>query len=92
MDSEALGDGDNVPRSGGCTLFLSRRVLQGMDANLDMGRCTITSAKHGLDQHPLRQASMATYLCILRGRVQRVVTLGLGRETLAGAYSKGLGR
>ena len=42
----------------GKTPFLiSRRVLEGMQASLDLGRRTITSLKHGFDDVPLMQAA-----------------------------------
>ena len=42
----------------GMTPFLlSRKVLEAMEAVLDLKQRTITSVKHGLDQFPLRQAS-----------------------------------
>ena len=42
---------------GAAPFLLSRRVLEGMDAKLDLGRQTITSTKHGMHDVPLRQAS-----------------------------------
>ena len=42
---------------GSAPFLLSRRVLEGMKAQLDMGRHTITSDKHELYDVPLRQAS-----------------------------------
>ncbi|CAJ1404879.1 unnamed protein product [Effrenium voratum] len=37
--------------------LLSRKVLQGMEATLDMGNLTITSKKHGMIRVPLQQAA-----------------------------------
>ena len=37
--------------------LLSRRVLEGMGASLDLGRMTITSEKHGMQSQPLQQAA-----------------------------------
>ena len=42
---------------GKAPFLLSRKVLEGMQARLDLGKLTITSDKHGLDQTPLAQAS-----------------------------------
>ena len=36
---------------------MSRKVLEAMDATLDLGRLTITSEKHGMKDQPLGQAS-----------------------------------
>ena len=41
---------------GSAPFLLSRKVLQGMEATLDLGKCTLTSAKHGLHDEPLAQA------------------------------------
>ena len=47
----------------GMTPFLlSRRVLEGMEAVLDLHHRTITSKKHGMDKVPLRQASNGHFL------------------------------
>ena len=43
--------------SGAAPFLLSRRVLEGMQATLDLGKLTITSKKHGMDRVPLKQAS-----------------------------------
>ena len=42
---------------GAAPFLLSRRVLEGMQARLDLGKLTITSEKHELFDAPLRQAS-----------------------------------
>ena len=42
---------------GGAPFLLSRKVLQGMEATLDLGRSTLTSAKHGMLEIKLDQAS-----------------------------------
>ena len=42
---------------GSAPFLLSRKVLQGMGATLDLGRCTMTSRKHGIQDEPLMQAS-----------------------------------
>lgn len=42
---------------GSAPFLLSRRVLEGMQARLDLGALTITSEKHGMIDAPLRQAS-----------------------------------
>ena len=41
---------------GQAPFLLSRKVLQGMEATLDLGKCTMTSAKHGIQDEPLMQA------------------------------------
>ena len=43
--------------AGTAPFLLSRRVLEGMQAQLDLGRITISSEKHGMQDVPLRQAS-----------------------------------
>ncbi len=43
--------------TGSAPFLLSRRVLEGMQARLDLGRITISSEKHGMVDVPLRQAS-----------------------------------
>ena len=42
---------------GRTAFLLSRRVLEGMEAQLNLGRKTLTSKKHGLSEMMLRQAS-----------------------------------
>ena len=42
---------------GSAPFLLSRRVLEGMQATLDLGRMTITSSKHGMQDVPLKQAA-----------------------------------
>lgn len=42
--------------------LLSRGVLEGMEAVLDLHHRTITSKKHGMDKVPLRQASNGHFL------------------------------
>ena len=42
---------------GDTPFLLSRRVLEGMKASIDLGNMTITSEKHGMHQEPLRQAT-----------------------------------
>ncbi|CAE7253172.1 RE1 [Symbiodinium sp. CCMP2592] len=42
---------------GQAPFLLSRRVLQNMEATIDMGKCTLTSHKHGIFNEPLSQAS-----------------------------------
>ena len=42
---------------GSAPFLLSRKVLQGMEATLDLGQSTITSAKHGMQELSLAQAS-----------------------------------
>ena len=42
---------------GRTAFLLSRRVLEGMEAQLNLGRKTLTSKKHGLNEMMLRQAS-----------------------------------
>ena len=42
---------------GEAPFLLSRRVLEGMQASIDLGRCTLTSVKHGIHDEPLAQAS-----------------------------------
>ena len=42
---------------GAAPFLLSRKVLQGMDATLDLGKGTLTSAKHGMRDVPSHQAS-----------------------------------
>ena len=42
---------------GSAPFLLSRRVLEGMQATLDLGRMTITSPKHGMQDVPLKQAA-----------------------------------
>ena len=41
---------------GQAPFLLSRRVLQGMEASIDLGKSTITSVKHGMHRVPLSQA------------------------------------
>ncbi|CAE7205276.1 GIP, partial [Symbiodinium sp. CCMP2456] len=41
---------------GSAPFLLSRKVLQGMEAKIDLGKCTLTSTKHGLCDEPLAQA------------------------------------
>ena len=57
----------------GMTPFLlSRRVLEGMEAVLDLHHRTITCKKHGMDQVPLRQASNGHFLlplCAIDGEL-----------------------
>ena len=43
--------------AGATPFLLSRRVLEGMNAVIDLGAMTITSAKHGMHAQKLRQAS-----------------------------------
>ena len=42
--------------------LLSRRVLEGMEATLDMGKGTITSKKHNMVNFPLKRASNGHFL------------------------------
>ena len=42
---------------GNAPFLLSRKVLQGMEATLDLGQCTLSSSKHGFEQFPLQQAA-----------------------------------
>ncbi|CAE7296093.1 RE1, partial [Symbiodinium sp. CCMP2456] len=42
---------------GQAPFLLSRKVLQGMNAHLDLGASTITSEKHGMHQQPLSHAA-----------------------------------
>eukprot|EP00438_Fugacium_kawagutii_P028282 Skav227626 [mRNA] locus=C9358797:125:8101:- [translate_table: standard] len=42
---------------GSAPFLLSRRVLEGMEAKLDLSAKTLTSEKHGMENMPLRQAS-----------------------------------
>eukprot|EP00435_Cladocopium_sp_Y103_P013473 s905_g3.t1 len=42
---------------GATPFLLSRRVLEGMEASIDMGKMTISSHKHGLQNEPVKQAS-----------------------------------
>ena len=53
---EALGSSDHILGPGAGSFLLSRKVLQGMEATLDLGKCTMTSAKHGIQDEPLMQA------------------------------------
>ncbi|CAE6947351.1 GIP [Symbiodinium sp. CCMP2456] len=41
---------------GQAPFLLSRKVLQGMEATIDLGKCTMTSVKHGIQDEPLMQA------------------------------------
>eukprot|EP00438_Fugacium_kawagutii_P033822 Skav235831 [mRNA] locus=scaffold1931:222076:230114:- [translate_table: standard] len=47
---------------GSTPFLLSRRVLEGMQATLDMGKCTITSPKHSMKDVPLKRASNGHFL------------------------------
>ena len=42
---------------GEAPFLLSRKVLQSMEATIDLGKCTLSSEKHGLKDEPLAQAS-----------------------------------
>ncbi|CAE7319664.1 GIP, partial [Symbiodinium sp. CCMP2456] len=42
---------------GEAPFLLSRKVLQSMEATIDLGKCTLSSEKHGLKNEPLAQAS-----------------------------------
>ena len=42
--------------------LLSRRVLEGMEETLDMGKGTITSKKHGMVNFPFKRASNGHFL------------------------------
>jgi len=48
--------------NGPTPFLLSRRVLEGMEANLDMGKGTISSAKHGVKDVPLKHAANGHFL------------------------------
>ena len=42
---------------GATPFLLSRKVLEGMEASIDMGKMTISSFKHGMQNEPIKQAS-----------------------------------
>ncbi|CAE7752069.1 GIP [Symbiodinium sp. CCMP2456] len=42
---------------GEAPFLLSRKVLQSMEATIDLGKCTLSSENHGLKNEPLAQAS-----------------------------------
>ncbi|CAL1152848.1 unnamed protein product [Cladocopium goreaui] len=48
--------------NGPTPFLLSRRVLEGMEANLDMGKGTISSTKHGMKDVPLKRAANGHFL------------------------------
>ena len=48
--------------NGPTPFLLSRRVLEGMEANLDMGKGTISSAKHGVKDVPWKHAANGHFL------------------------------
>ena len=42
---------------GATPFLLSRKVLEGMEASIDMGKMTISSSKHGMQNEPVKQTS-----------------------------------
>ncbi|CAE7443005.1 GIP, partial [Symbiodinium sp. CCMP2456] len=68
---------------GKAPFLLSRKVLEGMQAKLDLGKLTITSDKHGLSQTPLAQAANGHLLISLLPDVHPEVSFQEGPEEVA---------
>ena len=59
---QALGTITTYLIPGKAPFLISRKVLEGMEATLNLGKMTLTSRKHGMHQWPLAQASNAHLL------------------------------
>ena len=68
---------------GKTAFLLSRPVLEGMDANVHVGRKTLTSEKHGMHQVQLRQASNGHLLMPLWNLPQEWKPLEVNFEEVA---------